>query len=592
LPHKPAAFFSYVHFDDETDGGRLTEFRKRLSAEVRVQTGEEFQIFQDKDLKWGENWKKRIDESLDSTTFFIPVITPSFFNSQPCLDELERFLEREKKLGSEELVLPVYYVDTPLINEKPEGTTRKEKLAQVIALRQYFDWRELRFEALTSALISKTIAQLARQIRDAIQRTQAPSKSEELAGKKRGESIAAANNNPPTSGSGTTSVVSAREQISSSAETLAKVVSKTEPPTRVVDLMHRGDYTTITAAVQAANPGDRILVRAGLYNEGIVIDKPLEIIGDASPGEVVIRATGKDVVLFKTSMGRIANVTLRQTGGGEWHGIDIAQGRLEVEDCDISSDSLACVAVHGGADPRLRRNRIHNGKQAGIFVYENGQGTFEDNDIFSNALAGVEVQTGGNSTLRRNRIRDGKSAGVNVNENGQGTFEENDIFGNALAGVEIKSGGNPTLHRNRIHDGTAGVNVHENGQGTFEDNDIFSNAFAGVQVGAGGNPTLRRNRIHDGKQAGVLVYENGQGTFEDNDIFSNARVGVEARTGGNPTLRHNRINKNGSAAIRIYEKGGGTYEKNDLRENARGAWNISEDSAKNVKRTGNIENNQ
>jgi cobaltochelatase CobT len=98
LPHKPAAFFSYVHFDDETDGGRLTEFRKRLSAEVRVQTGEEFPIFQDKDLKWGENWKKRIDESLDSTTFFIPVITPSFFNSQPCLDELERFLEREKKL--------------------------------------------------------------------------------------------------------------------------------------------------------------------------------------------------------------------------------------------------------------------------------------------------------------------------------------------------------------------------------------------------------------------------------------------------------------------------------------------------------------
>lgn len=545
MPHEPAAFFSYVHFDDETDGGRLTEFRKRLSAEVRVQTGEVFPIFQDKDLKWGENWKKRIDESLDSTTFFIPVITPSFFNSQPCLDELERFLEREKKLDGRELVLPVYYVDTPLVNSKPEGSTRKEKLAQVIASRQYFDWRELRFEALTSALISKTIAQLAMQIRAAIQRTQVPSKSEELAGKKRGEPIAAANNNPSTSESGTASVAPAREQISPSAETLAKVVvSKTEPPTRVVDPLHRGDYTTITAAIQAANAGDRILVRRGLYEEGLVIDKPLEIIGDASPGDVVIRAAGKSVVLFKTSMGRIANVTLRQTGGGRGHGIDIAQGRFEVEDCDITSESLACVAVHGGADPRLRRNRVHGGKASGVLVYENGQGTFEDNDIFNNAFAGVEVKTGGNPTLRLSRIHDGKQSGVFVNENGQGTFEDNDIFSNSLAGVEVKTGG---------------------------------------------NPTLRRNRIHDGKKSGVYVQENGQGIFEDNNIFSNAVAGISVKTGGNPTLRRNRINKNAQAGVRIYEEGAGTFEENDLRENIKGAWEISEDSKGNVKLAQNIE---
>jgi TIR domain len=298
LPHKPAAFFSYVHFDDQTDGGRLTEFRKRLSAEVRVQTGEEFPIFQDKDLKWGENWKKRIDESLDSTTFFIPIITPSFFNSQPCLDELERFLEREKKLGREELVLPVYYVDTPLINQQPEGSTRKEKLAQVIASRQYFDWRELRFEPITSALISKTIAQLASHIRDAVQRAQTPAKPEETAGKKRSGSHIAPSSIPAESQSGGTAAASTSEQLAPSVVISTKSTSKTEPPTRTVDPMHRGDYTTITAAVQAANPGDRILVRPGLYEEGIIIDKPLEIVGDASPGEVVMRTADKHVILW------------------------------------------------------------------------------------------------------------------------------------------------------------------------------------------------------------------------------------------------------------------------------------------------------
>jgi parallel beta-helix repeat protein len=540
LTHKPAAFLSYVHFDDEHERGKITEFRKRLSAEVRMQTGEDFSIFQDKDLAWGENWKKRIEKSLDATTFFIPIITPGFFNSEPCLDELERFLEREKQLGSEELVLPVYYVESSLISQQSEGSTRKEKLARVISSRQYFDWRELRFDPMTSAVVTKTMAQLAYQIGVALRRTQPPASFEKPEEGKRDKSVSG----DSVLFGGVTAAASAHEPISASAETPTKVASKTEPPTRVVDPMHRADYTTITAAIQAANPGDRILVRRGLYEEGITIDKPLEIIGDALPGEVVLRAVGKHVVAFKTSMGRIANLTLRQAGGEEWYGVEVAQGRLEIEDCDITSASLACVAVSSGSDPRLRRNRIHDSKQCGVVVYENGQGTFEDNDIFSNALVGVEIRSGGNPTFRRNRIHDGK---------------------------------------------TGGVLVYENAQGTFEDNDIFSNVLAGVSVATGGNPILRRNRIRDGKASGLLIDENGQGTFEDNDISGNAKAGVSVRLGGNPTLRNNRINANSYEGIWIYSKGGGAFEGNDLRENVRGAWDISADSAKKVKRSGNID---
>ena len=42
----------------------------------------------------------------------------------------------------------------------------------------------------------------------------------------------------------------------------------------------RGDFATVGAAIKAAKPGDRILVRPGLYEEGLVVDKPLEILGD------------------------------------------------------------------------------------------------------------------------------------------------------------------------------------------------------------------------------------------------------------------------------------------------------------------------
>ena len=237
------------------------------------------------------------------------------------------------------------------------------------------------------------------------------------------------------------------ESMIESREITRRPSAKTEPPIRVVDQMHRGDRTTITEAIEAANPGDRILVRPGLYNEGLVIDKPLEIIGDGAPGEVVVEARGKDVLLFRTTMGRVVNLTLRQVGSGDRYGVDIAQGRLELDGCNITSQSLACVVIRDGADPRLRHNRIHSGKM-GVFVFD-GRGVLEDNDIFGNAGAGVAIMNGGDPTLRRNRIHG--CMGVFVSDNGQGTLEDNDIFGNAHFGVTISEGGNPTLRRNCIN---------------------------------------------------------------------------------------------------------------------------------------------
>lgn len=88
----PAAFMSYAQADDVRR--LLTQFRENLSAEVRVQTGEEFPIFQDrKDIHWGEQWKRRIEESLDAVTFLIPIVTPSFFKSTACRSELQQFLQ-------------------------------------------------------------------------------------------------------------------------------------------------------------------------------------------------------------------------------------------------------------------------------------------------------------------------------------------------------------------------------------------------------------------------------------------------------------------------------------------------------------------
>jgi F-box protein 11 len=140
MAKQPMAFMSYTHHDDEHNKQKLTRFREYLSGEVRTQTGEEFHIFQDrKDIHWGQNWQARILESLDAVSFLIPIITPSFFKSQACRDELTRFLEREEELNRTDLIFPIYYVDCPHLKEERGQDT--DELAKTIATRQYADWR-------------------------------------------------------------------------------------------------------------------------------------------------------------------------------------------------------------------------------------------------------------------------------------------------------------------------------------------------------------------------------------------------------------------------------------------------------------------
>lgn len=467
----PAAFLSYAHDDDKYE--HITKFRERLGDEVQMVVGDEFIIFQDrKDIHWGQNWRQRLEDSIDEVTFLVPIITPRFFNRPYCREELQRFLEREKQLGRNDLVLPVYFIDTPLLNE--DELRAKDQLAQAIASRQYADWRNLRHEPFTNPLVGRTLENLAMQIRDALPRVQIV--------------------RPPAAPAPPEIKQSSAPAEESGTKSTPSQPTKVEPPTCIVDPLHRGDFATISEAISKSAPGTRILVRPGLYTEGLILDKPLEIIGDGEPGEVIVQASDRNVLLFQTTMGRVTNLTLRQAGGGGWFAVDIAQGRLELEDCDITGQELACVGIHNGADPRLRRNRIHDGKSGGIYVYENGLGTLEDNDIFGTADAGVAITERGNPTLRHNRIHDCKEDGVFVYGDGLGTLEDNDIFGNTYAGVEVKEGGNPTLRNNRINKNDyEGIWIYEGGRGTFEGNDLRGNKMGAWDIAADCEANVKRS---------------------------------------------------------------------------------------------------
>ena len=54
----------------------------------------------------------------DEARFFIPILTPSYFTSEACREELEKFLRAEADRGRNDLVLPIYYIECDVMEDE------------------------------------------------------------------------------------------------------------------------------------------------------------------------------------------------------------------------------------------------------------------------------------------------------------------------------------------------------------------------------------------------------------------------------------------------------------------------------------------
>jgi CheY-like chemotaxis protein len=171
---RPEAFLSYTRLDDEFFGGAITSLRRLLELGVQVVTGDRtFNIFQDVDgIEFGQKWQKRLNEAISTSRFLIPIVTPLFFKSDPCRDELKRFIEHEKSLGRDDLILPIYFVTAPVL-ERPE-LLKSDPLASEVGGRQRHDWRIQADLPPNDPQVRRAVRELAEKIATAIARTTGP----------------------------------------------------------------------------------------------------------------------------------------------------------------------------------------------------------------------------------------------------------------------------------------------------------------------------------------------------------------------------------------------------------------------------------
>lgn len=161
---RASVFLSYSRHDDEHEGGLVSALRESLVSEFKFQTGQDLFVFHDKSsIELGENWRRKLEEGIDETSFLLVILTPSYLRSPHCREELERFLRRESEERRDDLVLPIYYATI-----SPDTS---DSLAKALLDHQYVDWRSLRFQPFDSAPVRMAVAELVSSIASAVARS-------------------------------------------------------------------------------------------------------------------------------------------------------------------------------------------------------------------------------------------------------------------------------------------------------------------------------------------------------------------------------------------------------------------------------------
>lgn len=154
-------FWSYAHRDNDLDRGRIAELAKSISDEFELQTGNTLRMFVDENsLRWGDEWREGIDQSLDHCIFFIAIITPLYLQSEQCRREFLDFASQLRAGRQASVLLPILYSDIPLAADPGS----EDEIVRIVRQTQWEDWRQLRLSESDSSQYRRKVAGMVSRI--------------------------------------------------------------------------------------------------------------------------------------------------------------------------------------------------------------------------------------------------------------------------------------------------------------------------------------------------------------------------------------------------------------------------------------------
>lgn len=243
----------------------------------------------------------------------------------------------------------------------------------------------------------------------------------------------------------------------------------------VVSQDGKGDFTSISEALQMAKPFNKIAVHSGTYNERLLIDKSIDIFNAHSSEKVVIEYPSPCIDIQVNNV-NLEGLTIRGKSTDSnvkgYSAIDISRGKTSLIDCDITSATSSCISIHGStANLELQRCHIHDSQRIGVYAWDSCQSNITDCYIYDNSTEGVVIRRA-KVVINNCEFYDGKGNGILVTENGRGTVNDCKLIHNARAGIVIQDGCSLDIKKCTFTDNEYGIKKSKRSNITLVENTI------------------------------------------------------------------------------------------------------------------------
>ncbi|MEU6264566.1 right-handed parallel beta-helix repeat-containing protein [Saccharopolyspora shandongensis] len=240
-----------------------------------------------------------------------------------------------------------------------------------------------------------------------------------------------------------------------------------------------GAHPTISSALAAAADGAMISVRAGRYEENLVVNRMVSIAAEDGDGTVEVHAAEGSALVVDAGGVQLRGLRLA-CDDATVAAVDVRHGEVALDGCWVAGSSWAALLTRGAGSLAMRGCEVTNTGGAGIVITSSSPSTVEDTVVADVASSAAVVGEDGSLTLRRFVVQRPAGNGICVNGRGRCVIGQGVITAAAKPAIVVEQEGSLDVRDLTVQDGE-NVDLYFTGGSSIT---IAESTFSGAAVQA------------------------------------------------------------------------------------------------------------